>query len=384
MNLLTKLIFFVIFIGVLAIVILYARGYRFNLDDRSLVSTGIITLSSFPKNAKIYLNGEFKGLTDMNLNLTPGRYLVELNKDGYTNWSKEVILKGELVVNIEATLFPLNPSLSPLTNLGIIRALPLDDNNRIMIFANSGVYLFELPKNVLAFFSPLKIIARAEAFPERINWEKVDVHISPDLKQVLVGDYLLSLEDEDQSPTLVSSSNSKENLISAWKEKKMTNLRKILETYPKEFFKIASESFRIISFSPNDNKVLYESLIDVNLPVIINPPLIFANQTPETRTLKKNHLYVYDKKEDKNYLIGKASPLDKEDTLWYFDSRHLVINEDNKITIVDYDNKNKRIVYSGPLEKNFFMSTADGKIIILANLNPKANPYPDLYLVGIR
>jgi hypothetical protein len=51
---------------------------------------------------------------------------------------------------------------------------------------------------------------------------------------------------------------------------------------------------------------------------------------------------------------------------------------------VDYDNSNRQAVYSGPFEANFFTTTSDGKIIVLANLNPEGNKLPDLYLVGIR
>ncbi len=381
MKLIKKLILFVIFLGVLALVIFYGRGYRPDFEKKSFVSTGIVSITSFPKTAKVYINDEFKGVSDINLSLKPGKYKIEIKKDGFTSWTKEVILKGELVVSIDATLFPINPSLSPLTNLGIIRAIPLDDNNKILVFSKTGVFLFEASKNVLTFFTPLKTIAKIELFPENIDWKNISVYISPDLKQAIIGDYLVSLEEENQSLLNVSLEASKENLITAWEEKKQANIRKILETYPKDFVKIASDSFKIISFSPNETKVLYKSLINTNLPLMIDPPLIGTNQAQETRNLKKNDYYVYDKKEDKNYFINTSNP---ETINWYFDSKHLVFQEDKKISIADYDNKNKQTVYSGPFERGFFMPTNDGKIIILANLNPEANELPDLYLVGIR
>lgn len=384
MKTLQKLIFFVIFIAILVIVILYSRGYRPDFKNKSFVSTGIITVSSYPKTAKVYINNELKGLTDINITLPPGKYLVEVKKDGYTSWSKNITLKGELVVNIDATLFPVNPSLSPLTNIGVIKAIPLDDNNKILIFSKTGVYLFEASKNILSFFTPLKTIAKSELFPENFDWKNTDIYISPDLKQAIIGDYLFSLEEENQSLFDLSLSASKENLISAWEEKKQANSLKILETYPKEFRKIATDSFKIISFSPNDNKLLYQSLKNIDLITMITP-IIGTNQTPENRTLKKNEVYVYDKKEDKNYLITNHQPLTTSHQIqWYFDSKHIVIENNKKIVICYYDNTNCQTVYSGPFEKGFFMPTLDGKIIILANLNPEANEYPDLYLVGIR
>jgi len=60
------------------------------------------------------------------------------------------------------------------------------------------------------------------------------------------------------------------------------------------------------------------------------------------------------------------------------------MNEGDKISIVDYDNANKQVVYSGPYEGGFVSVTNDGKLLILANLNPQTNKLPDVYAVGIR
>lgn len=389
MKFIFKIILFFLFLIILGLVIAYARGYRVDFQNKSLNSTGIIAITSYPKTAKIYINNQFRGVTDANFTLPSGNYQVEIKKDGYTSWKKSIKLKGELVVNIDALLYPINPSLSPLTNLGIIKAIPIDSSNKVIVFSQSGIHLFEAAKRPLSFFPALKTIAKIELFPEGIDFYKATVDISPDLKQAIIDNYLISLEEENQSLIDLSlSETSKETLISAWEEQKLANFSKILETYPLEFRKIASESFKIISFSPNETKVLYQALKDVKLQSIINPPLIATNQTQEKREIKKDYLYVYDKKEDKNYEISQINSnhqsLAGSFIQWYFDSRHLVIEEDKKISIIDYDNENKQTVYSGPFEANFFTTSSDGKIIILANLNPQANQLPDLYLVGIR
>lgn len=387
MKLAKKLIFFVIFIVCFVIVISYARGYRINFKEKTLTSTGIISLNSTPKSAKIYINDQFKGLTDTNLTLPPGEYKIEIKKDGYISWSKTVKLKGELVVNIDPILFPLNPSLTPLTNLGIIKAITLDDSNKIILFAKDGIYLFDSNQTPISFFPPLKTIIKKTYLSENIDFEKAQIITSPDLKQAIFDFndnifYLFSLEEENKE-TIQLSTDSKNTLLEAWENQKQKNYQKILEIYPKEFNKIASDSFKIISFSPDETKVLYQSKINVDLPIIINPPLVVANQAPETRQIKKNNLYVYDKKEDKNYEINGLN-LKNPLVYWYFDSKHLVVEEDKKISIIDYDGQIKQTVYSGPFKEDFFAVTSDGKIIILANLNPEANELADLYLVGIK
>ena len=112
--------------------------------------------------------------------------------------------------------------------------------------------------------------------------------------------------------------------------------------------------------------------------MIINPPLISTNQTSEERSIIKDRVYVYDRKEDKNF------PVLQPNLKWYYDSRHFVVEEEKKIFIIDYDNTNKQTIYSGPFESSFFNPTSDGKIVVLINLNSQVNELPDLYLVGIR
>ena len=400
MSLFQRLILIFSFVFILGLIIAYGRGYRLNFNEKTLTSTGILAITSSPKAAKIFINGEFKGATDSNLTLSPGKYQVEIKKEGYTSWKKEVILKGEWVVPINAVLFSLNPSLSPLTNLGINKAFPLDNTDKILIFSqkndleSDGIYLFENPKTTINILPPLKLLVTKKKLPE-VDFETAEVVFSPDYKEAIViftnqstffksqTAYLLSLDQENQEPFDVTT--SKETLISTWEKEKQERLLKILNTYPKDLVKIASDSFKIISFSPDETKFLYQPLKNLTLPLIIKPPLIATNQTPEQRNLIKGKLYLYDRKEDKNYQITEIKQEDwiknPEFLQWYFDSKHLVFQENKKIIVIDYDNLNRQTLYSGPFQMGFFNVTSNGKLIILANLNPETNPLPDLYLV---
>lgn len=380
MKIFLKLILFVIFIVVLAIVIGYARGFRIDIEKRSLKSTGIISMTSNPKAAKIYIDGELKGVTDTNVTLPPGNYLVEIKKEGYTSWSKKINLKGELVINVDPVLFPINPSLSPLTNLGIIKAFPSEDGDKIIVVASGSAYLFDAGRRTLPFFTPLNKIFDSIFIPNTVIF-------SPDQTQAIFtlsdeSSHLLSLDQENLNPLDITF--SQEALIQAWQGEKNKNFSKILETFPQDFDKIASSSFEIISFSPSETKVLYKANKNVELPLMISPPLIATNQTPEERSIKKDKTYVYDRKEDKNFplLISNQQPLTP--TKWYFDSRHFIGEEEKKIFIIDYDGTNKQTIYSGPFESSFFNPTSDGKIIVLINLNSQVNELPDLYMVGIK
>ena len=217
------------------------------------------------------------------------------------------------------------------------------------------------------------------------------MEVAPDAKEAIFTfgallnkpSYLLNLSEVNESFFDISS--SRETLVQAWARQIEEVNQKILEAYPKEIAKVASDSFHVVEFSPDESKLLYLAKQSTTLPQAINP-LIAVNQTPEVRNIEENSLYVYDKKEDRNYKLeipNFQEPMSNYMS-WYSDSKHLVINEGKKISIIDFDDQNKQTVFSGIFDGNFFKISTEGKILILTNLNPDANRFPDLYAVGIR
>ncbi len=398
-NIVIRIVFIAVFLVILVGVIAYARGYRYNFKNNNLLPTGIISLSAFPKASSIYINGALMGVTDMNITLPPGKYKIEVKKEGYTSWTKQINLKGELVVTLDILLFPANPSLSPVTNLGVNRAIPVGLSDKIILASETGnalkdgLYLFEPVGNPLSFLPPVKLLLLKSTLPVGVDITTASWYFSPDYNQTIADfgsvAYLLNFNEDNKNPFDVTA--SKTALIEAWNLQKRQEQQKILETYPPDFAKIASDSFHIVAFSPDETKALYTSKGKVNLGPQITPPIIASDQTPEERQIKPNTVYVYDRKEDKNFAIPMPSSRDflKNDNLdgsvaWYTDSRHLIINEGKRITIVDYDGENKQTIYSGPYDSSFFKTTTDGKLIIMTNFNPEANQLPDLYTVSIR
>lgn len=391
----SRTIILVLFVTFSLVMILYARGYRFDPVRKELSSTGILAVSSVPKAAKVYINGDFKGATDLNLSLAPGTYTVEVKKEGYATYSTHLKLRGEIVEVVDPILFPLNPSLSPLTNLGVTKAVEIDSTDKILIFSESeniekdGIYVFDASRTPLNIFQPLKLIALKSSMLQTGNFKDSEVLFSHDYKQAIITlkqedittAYLLSIDQENQLPLNVTE--SKQALITAWDKERKQEILKIFETYPKEIRKIASDSFIMTKYSPDQTKTLYKAKKTVNLPMVLVPPLIGANQTAESRNLVEGHIYIYDRKEDKNFEIGDSA-LNIDSIHWYSDSNHLVFSEDKQITLSDYDGNAKQTLYSGPLYEGFFTITSAGRLLILSNLNPLQNLFPDIYEVGIR
>lgn len=414
MRYISRLLLFSLFVAILVLVIAYARGYRLDVKKKSVTATGIIAVDSSPKTAKIFVNGELKGVTDMNLVLSPGKYTVEVKKDGYMDWKKNISLKGELVMTLDATLFPQNASLTPLTNLGVGKIISIDQTGRHILFSQTGtpekdgIYIFDQSKRPFSLFPPLKLLILKKNLPADIDLYETKVIFSPDYKEGIfefaVGEgtvaYDMGFDEEIKTPFDVTTSQA--SLSQAWKEEREREAVKILEALPKDMRAIASDSFHIVSFAPDKTKFLYEVTTKEVLPPIITPPLISANQEKEERNLNPGDFYIYDIKEDKNFKLdikeedfggkGKFRPEGDQPLAekienyikWYPDSQHVVLNEQTQTSIMEYDNSNKQVIYSGPHEQNFLDVTLDGKLLILANLNPQTNKSPDVYAVGIR
>ncbi|OGK13735.1 hypothetical protein A3A93_05320 [Candidatus Roizmanbacteria bacterium RIFCSPLOWO2_01_FULL_38_12] len=435
-SIVPRIILFGFFVLVLIAVIAYARGYRINFDEGTVTSTGILSVNSTPRPAKVYVNGELKGATDVNLTLPFGKYNVEVKKDGYTSWQKQVSLKGEIVMSLDARLFSKNPSLTPLTNLGVMKAIPIGNTDKLILISQTGdveadgIYLFEVGNKALAIFPPLKPLLMKSLLLETIDISTATVDFAPNYRQGILtfiidqGElaYLISLEDENTQ--LFEITASKENIITAWNEEKNVEALKIIETLPKKIVPIALSSFQIISLSPDEKKLLYLAKEDATIPIVLEPQLIGANQTVEHRDIKKNSLYIYDKKEDKNFLLPIVVSIDNslfeidetpsqttptpetatstaqiatpkvwneevvklitEKVHWYPTSDYLAAMDVNQIKLLQYDGTNEEIVYAGPFQDEFFTISPDWNVLVIINLNPQLNDHGDLYSVGIK
>jgi hypothetical protein len=135
-----RIIVIVVFVFAFVAIILYARGYRLSPEDTTgslhgITSSGIISVSASPKASKVYINGNLKGVTDLNVSLPPGEYDVDVTKEGYSSWKKHIKLKGEVVTTLDVLLFPKNPSLISLTNIGVVKAIPYHEGIKIIFFS---------------------------------------------------------------------------------------------------------------------------------------------------------------------------------------------------------------------------------------------------------
>ena len=415
-------VFLIPFITVCAIlfaaaaVIAYGRGYRLDLNKTSLKPTGLIAATSDPTGAQIYVNGLLKSATNTSFGIDPGFYTVRISREGYISWEKKMRVQGEVVSSANAFLFPTNPSLSPLTTLGIQNPTLSPDGTRVAYIIpdthldatttkRAGLWYYELSEGPLGRNrDPIQmdVVNGFDFTASQITW-------SPDATQLLVENssasrlYAINKPNTFADVTLTSAS-----LTADWATQTADTERQKLAAFKQPIINMATSSAKIVSFSPDETKILYQATASATIPQVLNPPLIGTNSTQEDRNIKPGKYYVYDSKEDKNYFLldqkelpqptptvisrtntsAALNPVPYPQTPsihWFPTSRHIILTLQGKIDVMEYDRTNWITIYSGPFVDNFVATWTNGsRIIILTNLNGDATSLPNLYTVNLR
>lgn len=388
--------FFTLFLllAATAAVVIYARGYRVDLQKKTLSPTGLLVATSIPDGASIFIDGHLTSATNTTLNLPPSWYQVKIVKEGYIPWEKKLRVQGEIVTKTDAVLFPAVPDLRPITTTGALNPTLSPDGTRLVYGVATvsaqkmGVWVWDLTEKSLLSLSPsLRLIARDSNF---LSLSGASFSWSPDSKQVLARSeatyYLLEGERFNEDPKNITPTLSL--ILAQWENDVKTRETVRLSTLKPDLLKIATESMKIIAWAPDETKILYTATASAQIPPIITPALIGANSQPESRKINPGETYVYDLKEDKNFLIlpkiptPPASPFPLQ---WFPDSRHLIFVEKEKISILAYDGTNKATVYAGPFENSFVYPWPNGsKLIILSSFNIPAGVQSNLYTINLR
>ncbi len=107
-------LFLIVFIILAPLIALYARGYTFDWEKKTIVATGGIYLKTYPSKAEIYINDKLKGKTNKFIRrLIPKIYEIKIIKDDYHPWQKELLVEPRLVAKAKNILLvPFNPKIS--------------------------------------------------------------------------------------------------------------------------------------------------------------------------------------------------------------------------------------------------------------------------------
>jgi len=359
--LITLVTFVIIAMAAFAAVLL-AKGYTFSPQQKRLVGTGIISITSTPDAASVFLDGHLTTATNANISsLPPKEYMVRIVKEGFIPWERKVEVKEGLVSDLKVRLFPAIPTIYPLTFTGVLNATLSPDGQKLVYIVptgkKAGVWVWQM-----SFDQPIAFARGAE--PHQISssgitdYSKAILRFSPDSKQVLASkganNYLLetsqlNTEPKDITPLLSST-------LKGWDDdQKSADAARILNIKDLEIRKIASESAEL-KWSPDETKFLFASeLVDQKFKV-------------------------YDVEEKVEYQIPEAKA-----HFWLPDSRHIVLVEESNISVVDFDGTNKAVVYAGKFEPTQVFTWPDSSRLALVTSFPTPTASePNLYGINLK
>ena len=406
--------------------IFWARGYRPNLKNGTFNGTGLLSANSYPTGATVYVDDKLTTATDNTINLAPGEYDVKIVKDGFITWRKKLKLSEELVTQTDALLFPAATNLNALTYIGAINPVPSSAGQKIAFCVASasstlknGLYILDLSNRTLSFRSEIKQISNNDVF----DFSNADWIWSPDSSQVLAWKQdteqniiqAVLLDTNKMNEVLIDQTVNISTILTEWQLELDLKYKERLGKLPLKIRSILTANTASLYWSPDDTKIMYTATASATIPDKLIPALPASNTQTQQRNLKPGNIYLYDLKEDRNFLIAEGkipaspspgpitpksthnlirnirdqySPIFIQNAQWYTDSKHIVISQNDKITIQEYDGTNKMTVYAGPLfqrpnDGSFVFPSPDGsKLVILANLNN--NTPPNLYAVSLK
>lgn len=372
-----------------------ARGYKINLKQGTiLTATGILSATSEPKGASVYLDDKLVTATDNTLNLTPNTYTVKIVKDGYLPWQKTIQIKKETVYQTNTQLFRSVPDLKPITYTGAINPTISPDNTKIIYAVASasasvdnGLYSMELTNSFSLNFNKNTAKQLSQNLPN-INWADFTFEFSPNSRQILATNslkkvsYLISLDTPinpknlyDVTPTLATIKNDWQNQLSQLMNAKLAKIPTSLQGL------VSTASAQDLQFSASEEKVLFLAQKDGNLETnLITPPPSQSTQK-QSRDIKQGNYYVYDLKDDTSFLIGSKNDLNN--LTWLDSSDNIVFTNQQNIKVADYDGTNQQTLFAGNFNsKTVFPMPGGSKITTI--ISPYQGSPENLYTISIK
>jgi len=297
------------------LMIRYAQGYR-PTKTGTIKGTGLLSANSFPSAAQVYINGKLTTATDNTLNLDPGEYQIEIKKDGYHTWAKKIQIIAELVTATNAQLFPTSPSLEPLTYTGAEMPIPAPDGTKLAFtvasasaVAKNGLYVQDLSSSPISLNKTARQIARIES-----NYDYTTSHYtwSPNGSEILVSftsgaHVLLDTTRFNDLADLKDVTVRLPQILSEWELDIAREERVQLLNLSSFMAEVATQSATNLYFSPDNKKLLYQATKDLKIPKGLIDSLPSSSTQTESRDIKVGSWYVYDLKEDKNFIIAEGT-----------------------------------------------------------------------------
>lgn len=150
------------------IVLSYSLGYSIDFRAFNIYKTGIVYIRSQPSGAGIYINGRIlPDLTPARIeNLKPGTYRVEVRREGFYPWQKDLVVRPNMVTKADdIILFRIAQDLKKVGSYEVINFI-ISDKNHIYYMTNVGL----IKANIDG--TGVKRISSYSTWPKRITGKR--------------------------------------------------------------------------------------------------------------------------------------------------------------------------------------------------------------------
>jgi hypothetical protein len=367
-------IFTLVVIGLAAAVAVFlAKGYTFNPKEGRVVGTGIVTIKSVPDAASVFIDGHLTTATDATISsLVPKEYTIKVVKEGFIPWEKKVKVNEGLVTDLKVTLFPAIPTMYPLTFNSVKNPVLSPDGGKLAFVVPSGkkpgVWVWTFTDNRPIAFArggqPHQIAANGT-----INYNDAILRWSSDSKQILAtiatNNYLLEDETVNNEPRDITPTLS--STLKTWEDdiKQRDNAR--LDTIKDIAKRKEASSAAVIRWSPDETKLLFKK------------EAISEKQQKDPKSTISG-FKVYDTETNTEFDIPDARV-----HTWLPNSTHIVLVEDGKISIVEFDGTNKAVIYAGNFVDNFVFAWPDSsRLVVISSFPTPTASEPNLYGINLK
>ncbi len=369
-----------IFLVAAPLTIFYSFGYRFDLASRKITKTGTFYFKVLPRGAQIYINGKLTKKTDFLLNaaavenLLPKKYLVQIKKDGFNTWEKNLEIQETSVTRAESiVLFPNQSNFVPL--LQNIEDFFYSPDEKMLILKETAsstwaLKIFEIQNSVKSHLANEKDFSKSGADLQTLDF-------TPDSKTVNLGliinedlkNYTINLNNLPTTPQKALAEKVPAAVVAYQKvnneiyyldnqgffykaDANFSPKQKMNETalplkeevehkvrvFQNNYF--IQEEANLYLFNP-DLK-LFEKFADNIQDVKISPDLkklvYFTPWEISVYYMQDKTDQPFKNKGDESFLIRYS---EKIGDVWWLNNNYLIFNVQNKIKIAETDDRDK-------------------------------------------
>jgi hypothetical protein len=385
--------------------IFLAKGYRLSPKEGTIAGTGILSITSVPDQASVYLDGHLTTATNANINsLNPRAYDVKIIKEGYIPWEKKVEVKEGLVSDVKATLYRAIPTVYPLTYTGaqnptlspdgekVVYIVPSPSDTSSTSYKKSGLWVWTMSDKSIAF-------ARG-AEPHQIglpgvDYTKAKMKWSPDSSQVLLSfdnqDLLFDATRLNDPPRDVTATI--DATLRSWADDQKTKDQARLELITDSQIRKTASASAILKWSPDETKILLGDnqnnyqVIDLAPNKGLTKEVKTYNLPPSPKTYSwlpdSEHLFFVEGNFSASVQpsaspkpvasqAASASPSAEDQTF-------------AKLSVLEYDGANKSELYAGTFNPDSVFVWPDGSRLVVVSTFPTSTAnLPNLFGINLK